>query len=792
LKKAPAASRFQGGIHYSLRLSQNFPLDAFSKHRPALPASGDLTAGEGTHGNGGGCKEQLLSRQNLIRWARKSSGPACFKHNPERRIMSVATTQAESTTAAKRPALAAMNTQVENHTMPLDMLCRSEQNVRTRSTDEADEIGVLAELIFTFGLINPLSIVDNTQGDDDRIPVAAGDRRFRALMLLASQGRIRPDEPIDVRRFDSADALGLSLAENSGRLEMHPVDQYEAFRKLVEVEGKTLEEVADVHGVSALTVRRRMSLSKVAPELLALYRVNQITQDQLQVLALVEDHATQVHVWHSAPSYNRSAYNLRALVLAAEVSGEDHRARMVGLDAYRAAGGEIRSDLFSDSGSTYLKDVALLDRLYDEKLEAVRTQLVAEGWAWVERVDDLYGLHQFHRTLPTIRAMTADEAEADAVCKTRMEELQAILEQISEQADQDNDEDGALYARQEAADQEIERLTERQEAIAETRREFTPAARAISGVRFCTSSGVLRIEAGLIRHADFIAQRKAEAQANPVESNAVDADQDDDGADAPETVNGVEVAVSRYASNVPTHGRSDAAKVKAEYSEKVIADLSAHRTGAMQAALLDNQRAALATLALSLLDASERGDYRLTSPAKIHGAVSSRSVHEKATGFAVSRAGLALSAAAQQLEVVLGHSEESGSSNQAGVFARLLALDVPALVEVLTYLTARTIDVIGPRRDTLTTDDELARALDLDMADYWAAGSDNFFIHVPKAKAVEAIAQALSAKEAEPLGKMKKGDAATAAESLLRERRWLPVPLRQSAAVPASIATQKE
>ncbi|RZI54569.1 MAG: ParB/RepB/Spo0J family partition protein [Pseudomonas sp.] len=707
--------------------------------------------------------------------------------------MSVATTQAKSTVAAKRPALSAMSMQVENHTMPLDMLCRSEQNVRTRSTDEADEIGVLAELIFTFGLINPLSIVDNTQGDDDRFPVAAGDRRFRALMLLASQGRIRPDEPIDVRRFDSADALGLSLAENSGRLEMHPVDQYEAFRKLVEVEGKTLDEVADVHGVSALTVRRRMALSKVAPELLSLYRGNHITQDQLQVLALVEDHTTQVHVWHSAPSYNRSAYNLRALVLAAEVSGEDRRARLVGLDAYRAAGGEIRSDLFSDSGSTYLKDVALLDRLYDEKLEAVRAQLVAEGWAWVERVDDLYGLHQFHRTLPTLRAMTAEEAEADATCTARMEELQAILEQISEQADQDNDEDGALYARQEAADQEIERLTEQQEAMAETRKEFTPAARAISGVRFCTSSGVLRIEAGLIRHADFIAQRKVEAQAQPYEANAVDADDDgDDGADTSKTVNGVEVAVSRYASNVPTQGRSDAAKIKAEYSEKVIADLSAHRTGAMQAAMLDNQRAALATLALSLLDASERGDYRLTSPAKIHGAVSSRSVHEKATGFAVSRAGLALSAAAQRLEVVLGHSEEGEASNQAGVFARLLALDVPALVEVLTYLTARTIDVIGPRRDTLGPDDELASALDLDMADYWTAGSDNFFIHVPKAKAVEAVTQARSTKEAEPLGKMKKGEAATAAESLVRERRWLPVPLRQSAAAPASIATQKE
>ena len=69
------------------------------------------------------------------------------------------------------------------------------------------------------------------------------------------------------------------------------------------------------------------------------------------------------------------------------------------------------------------------------------------------------------------------------------------------------------------------------------------------------------------------------------------------------------------------------------------------------------------------------------------------------------------------------------------------------------------------------------------MADYWTAGSDNYFIHVPKVKAVEAITQARSAKDAEPLVKMKKGEAATAAESLVRDHRWLPVPLRTATTI---------
>ena len=57
-------------------------------------------------------------------------------------------------------------------------------------------------------------------------------------------------------------------------------------------------------------------------------------------------------------------------------------AKFVGLDAYREAGGTTQSDLFSEA--VYLENPQLLNDLAAEKLDAVRQELEAEGWGWIE------------------------------------------------------------------------------------------------------------------------------------------------------------------------------------------------------------------------------------------------------------------------------------------------------------------------------------------------------------------------------------------------------------------------
>ena len=89
----------------------------------------------------------------------------------------------------------------------------------------------------------------------------------------------------------------------------------------------------------------------------------------------------------------------------------DRRARFVGLDAYEAAGGMVLRDLFEDDGGGWLQDVALLDRLVTEKLAAEAEKVAAEGWKWIEvAVDFRYGhANQLRRLDGAPVELTAEE-----------------------------------------------------------------------------------------------------------------------------------------------------------------------------------------------------------------------------------------------------------------------------------------------------------------------------------------------------------------------------------------------
>lgn len=53
--------------------------------------------------------------------------------------------------------------------------------------------------------------------------------------------------------------------------------------------------------------------------------------------------------------------------------------RFVGIEAYEAAGGVVRRDLFDDAQSRFLSDAALVQRLATDKLETLAEAVRAEG-----------------------------------------------------------------------------------------------------------------------------------------------------------------------------------------------------------------------------------------------------------------------------------------------------------------------------------------------------------------------------------------------------------------------------
>jgi ParB family transcriptional regulator, chromosome partitioning protein len=246
--------------------------------------------------------------------------------------------------------------------IPLNKLVRSPRNVRKTGGESVEE---LAASIHAHGLLHNLTVTEhqNQKGaKSGKYEVIAGDRRFRALERLASEKKISKTFDVPCKLIEASAALEASLAENTIRVAMHPADQFIAFHDLVK-SGLSSDEVAARFGVSVLFVRQRLKLANVAPRFIEDYRAGAVQLEQLEALALTDDHAAQERVWDSAQNWERSPHNLRRLLTEKKVSSSDKRAIFVSVKAYSDAGGAIEQDLFDDENEGYLTDPALLDRL---------------------------------------------------------------------------------------------------------------------------------------------------------------------------------------------------------------------------------------------------------------------------------------------------------------------------------------------------------------------------------------------------------------------------------------------
>ena len=161
----------------------------------------------------------------------------------------------------------------------------------------------LAASIQRVGLLQNLIVTATTDGE--RYEVVAGGRRLTALKLLAKKRRISKEWDVPCLLVADGTARTASLTENVQREAMHPADQFEAFAALV-AEGRSIEDIAADFSVTPLVVQRRLKLANVSPRLLADYRAEAVSLDQLMALAITDDHAAQESAFYDAPTWQRS------------------------------------------------------------------------------------------------------------------------------------------------------------------------------------------------------------------------------------------------------------------------------------------------------------------------------------------------------------------------------------------------------------------------------------------------------------------------------------------------------
>lgn len=118
--------------------------------------------------------------------------------------------------------------------------------------------------------------------------IISGERRYRALKLLAERGEL-PENfavPVEVRdELSKDDRIRLSTVENLQRADLTPLEQTAALTKLVKA-GESLEDVAAQTGLSAKTIKRRLALNALCQEVRSALEAHAISLAQAEALTL--------------------------------------------------------------------------------------------------------------------------------------------------------------------------------------------------------------------------------------------------------------------------------------------------------------------------------------------------------------------------------------------------------------------------------------------------------------------------------------------------------------------------
>lgn len=139
----------------------------------------------------------------------------------------------------------------------IDLITPNPEQPRTNFQPE--QLRELADSIREHGIIQPLIV---SREADGTYQLVAGERRLQAARLAGLQ-----HVPVVVREVVDSELLELAIVENVQRADLNPVEEAQAFRRLIDEYGLTQEEVAQRVGKSRAAVANALRLLQLESEI---------------------------------------------------------------------------------------------------------------------------------------------------------------------------------------------------------------------------------------------------------------------------------------------------------------------------------------------------------------------------------------------------------------------------------------------------------------------------------------------------------------------------------------------
>lgn len=154
-----------------------------------------------------------------------------------------------------------------------------------RSNFNEDALLELADSIKQFGVIQPLVV----QKKDKYYKIIAGERRWRAAKIAGVK-----EVPVIIKDYSDEEVMEIALIENIQREDLNPIEEAQAYRRLLQEYNLKQDEIAEKVSKSRTAITNSMRLLKLADDVQQMVIDEMITSGHARALLAIEDKEKQI------------------------------------------------------------------------------------------------------------------------------------------------------------------------------------------------------------------------------------------------------------------------------------------------------------------------------------------------------------------------------------------------------------------------------------------------------------------------------------------------------------------
>ncbi len=174
-----------------------------------------------------------------------------------------------------------------------------------RKMFDEDALIELSESIKQYGVLQPLLV----QKKDDYYEIVAGERRWRAAKLAGIK-----EIPVVIKDYSNQELMEIALIENIQREDLNPIEEAQAYQKLIKDYKLKQDEIAEKVSKSRATITNSLRLLKLDKRVQEMVMEGKLSNGHARTIISIEDKDKQFMIAQKIFDENLSVREVEKLM----------------------------------------------------------------------------------------------------------------------------------------------------------------------------------------------------------------------------------------------------------------------------------------------------------------------------------------------------------------------------------------------------------------------------------------------------------------------------------------------